>query len=165
MRCIILCYHWLILTHYLVSVFRRPLAVATVLFGAIKSKAVSRKLKNWISSAYHERHGTKQLLEAQEILFPDLYHSLLTALNRLMARDWVGLEWSKMKRRNYKDWRKDFLWQKPNASLLPSLEIVVILGQEVICRTQAWIERISILLFFFPFYHRLRWIELNWIEF
>ncbi|XP_077984669.1 uncharacterized protein LOC144439269 [Glandiceps talaboti] len=39
-----------------------------------------------------ERHRTKQLLAAQEILFPDLYHSLLTAMKPLMAIDRTGLE-------------------------------------------------------------------------
>jgi len=48
-----------------------------------------------------ERHRTKQLLAAQEILFPDLYNSLLTAMKPLMAR--VGLESSKMKKGNYED--------------------------------------------------------------
>ncbi|CAH3196907.1 unnamed protein product [Porites evermanni] len=50
-----------------------------------------------------ERHRTKQLLAAQEILFPGLYHSLLTAMKPLMARDRVGLESSKMKNGNYED--------------------------------------------------------------
>ncbi|KAL9973375.1 hypothetical protein ACROYT_G019827 [Oculina patagonica] len=50
-----------------------------------------------------ERHRTKQLLAAQEILFPGLYHSLLTAMKPLMARDRVGLESSKMKEGNYED--------------------------------------------------------------
>ncbi|XP_015764731.1 PREDICTED: uncharacterized protein LOC107343660 [Acropora digitifera] len=50
-----------------------------------------------------ERHRTKQLLAAQEILFPDLYNSLLTAMKPLMARDRVGLESSKMKKGNYED--------------------------------------------------------------
>lgn len=54
-----------------------------------------------------ERHRTKQLLAAQEILFPGLYHSLLTAMKPLMARDRVGMESSKMKEGNY----EDFLWQ------------------------------------------------------
>jgi len=50
-----------------------------------------------------ERHRTKQLLAAQEILFPGLYHSLLTAMKPLMARDRVGMESSKMKEGNYED--------------------------------------------------------------
>ena len=54
-------------------------------------------------SSFQERHRTKQLLAAQEILFPDLYHSLLTAMKPLMARDRVGLESSKMKEGNYED--------------------------------------------------------------
>ena len=54
-----------------------------------------------------ERHRTKQLLATQEILFPGLYHSLLTAMKPLMARDRVGLESSKMKEGNY----EEFLWR------------------------------------------------------
>ena len=54
-------------------------------------------------SFFQERHRTKQLLAAQEILFPGLYHSLLTAMKPLMARDRVGLESSKMKEGNYDD--------------------------------------------------------------
>ena len=50
-----------------------------------------------------ERHRTKQLLAAQEILFPGLYHSLLAAMKPLMARDRVGMESSKMKEGNYED--------------------------------------------------------------
>lgn len=50
-----------------------------------------------------ERHRTKQLLAAQEILFPGLYHSLLTAMKPLMARDRVGMESSKIKEGNYED--------------------------------------------------------------
>ena len=64
-------------------------------------------------SVYQERHRTKQLLAAQEILFPDLYNSLLTAIKPLMARDRVGLESRKMKKGNY----EDFLWEILNASL------------------------------------------------
>ncbi|XP_068718445.1 uncharacterized protein [Montipora capricornis] len=48
-----------------------------------------------------ERHRTKQLLAAQEILFPGLYNSLLTAMKPLMARDRVGLESSMMRKGNY----------------------------------------------------------------
>ncbi|XP_048589308.1 uncharacterized protein LOC5522122 [Nematostella vectensis] len=44
-----------------------------------------------------ERHRTKQLLAAQEILFPGLYPSLLTAMKPLMARNRVGMETSKIK--------------------------------------------------------------------
>ena len=55
-----------------------------------------------------ERHRTKQLLAGQEILFPGLYHSLLTAMKPLMARDRVGLESRKMREGNY----EDFLWRK-----------------------------------------------------
>lgn len=55
-----------------------------------------------------ERHRTKQLLAAQEILFPGLYHSLLTAMKPLMARYRVGQESSKMKEGNY----EDFLWHE-----------------------------------------------------
>lgn len=61
-----------------------------------------------------ERHRTKQLLAAQEILFPDLYHSLLTAMKPLMARNRVGLESSKMKEGNY----EDFLWPAERAGAL-----------------------------------------------
>ena len=64
-------------------------------------------------SVYQERHRTKQLLAAQEILFPDLYSSLLTAMKPLMARDRVGLESSKMKKGNY----EGFLWEIHNASI------------------------------------------------
>ena len=64
-------------------------------------------------SVYQERHRTKQLLAAQEILFPDLYNSLLTAMKPLMARDRVGLESRKMKKGNY----EDFLWKILNASI------------------------------------------------
>lgn len=64
-------------------------------------------------SVYQERHRTKQLLAAQEILFPDLYNSLLTAMKPLMARDRVGLESSKMKKGNY----EDFLWEILKASI------------------------------------------------
>lgn len=64
-------------------------------------------------SVYQERHRTKQLLAAQEILFPDLYNSLLTAMKPLMARDRVGLESRKMKKGNY----EDFLWEILNASI------------------------------------------------
>lgn len=48
-----------------------------------------------------ERHRTKQLLAAQEILFPGLYNSLLTAMKPLMSRDRVGLESSMMRKGNY----------------------------------------------------------------
>ena len=34
----------------------------------------------------------KQLLAAQELIFPRLYHSLLAAMKPLMARDRTGLE-------------------------------------------------------------------------
>lgn len=72
-----------------------------------------------------ERHRTKQLLAAQEILFPGLYHSLLTAMKPLMARDRVGMESSKMKEGNY----EDFLWQRKRneceENLLGSTHVVV----------------------------------------
>ena len=88
-------FYWLSLVHFLVSVFNWPPPVAT----AIKSKSVE-ELNVFL---YQERHRTKQLLAAQEILFPDLYNSLLTAMKPLMARDRVGLESSKMKKGNYED--------------------------------------------------------------
>ena len=95
--CCIQRHYWLILVHFLVSVFKRPSPVATGLFVAIlKSKTVSCKLENSVSSVYQECHRTKQLLAAQEVLFPDLYHSLLTAMKPLMARDRVGPESSKL---------------------------------------------------------------------
>ncbi|XP_006814971.1 uncharacterized protein LOC100377968 [Saccoglossus kowalevskii] len=39
-----------------------------------------------------ERHRTKQLLAAQELLFPDLYQSLLTAMKPLMSKNRTGME-------------------------------------------------------------------------
>ena len=42
-------------------------------------------------------------LAAPEILFPGLYHGLLTAMKPLMARNRVGMESSKMKEGNYED--------------------------------------------------------------
>ena len=39
-----------------------------------------------------ERHRVKQLLAAQELLFPKLFQSLQTALKPLMARNRTGLE-------------------------------------------------------------------------
>ncbi|XP_070553700.1 LOW QUALITY PROTEIN: uncharacterized protein [Ptychodera flava] len=45
-----------------------------------------------------ERHRTKQLLAAQELLFPDLYHSLLSAMKPLMAISRTGMESQKVNR-------------------------------------------------------------------
>ncbi|XP_062513772.1 uncharacterized protein LOC134189497 isoform X2 [Corticium candelabrum] len=39
-----------------------------------------------------ERHRTKQLLAAQEILFPNIYQSLLSAMKPLMSKNRTGLE-------------------------------------------------------------------------
>ena len=39
-----------------------------------------------------ERHRMKQLLAAQELLFPKLFPSLQAAMKPLMARDRTGLE-------------------------------------------------------------------------
>merc|ERR1712137_1167678 len=39
-----------------------------------------------------ERHRVKQLLAAQELLFPRLYHSLLSAMRPLMSKSRTGLE-------------------------------------------------------------------------
>ncbi|XP_028516147.1 uncharacterized protein LOC110243543 [Exaiptasia diaphana] len=48
-----------------------------------------------------ERHRTKQLLAAQELLFPEIYSSLLTAMRPLMAKNRVGMESTKMKTADY----------------------------------------------------------------
>ena len=39
-----------------------------------------------------ERHRVKQLLAAQELLFPTLFQSLMSAMKPLMARDRTGME-------------------------------------------------------------------------
>ena len=44
------------------------------------------------SPEYQERHRMKQLLAAQELVFPRLFASLQAAMKPLMARSTTGLE-------------------------------------------------------------------------
>ena len=48
--------------------------------------------ENYFLFATQERHRMKQLLAAQELLFPKLFASLQAAMKPLMARNQTGLE-------------------------------------------------------------------------
>lgn len=60
----------------------------------LKEDSVHEKYFNYENHLFatQERHRMKQLLAAQELLFPKLFASLQAAMKPLMARNRTGLE-------------------------------------------------------------------------